>query len=283
MDEWQQLLNQTPVVLMVGGSGNRLRPLTDHCPKPLLKIGGKPLLQRTLESLIRQGFRNFYFSVNYKAELIEGFFGDGAKWGVDITYLREQERMGTAGSLRLIQEQLCTSVVVLNGDLFSESDLPIANLLRFHTTQTAVATMAVAPHEIEIPFGVVETNGPLLTNIREKPTLTSFINAGMYVVEPETIALLPSKGMFDMPELFEQLMIVQSKTCAYPLLEEWIDIGSFETFDSVCRRFANKENLSQSASDDFSVPIENDANSTEEDYLAGGNPRATVSSRPSAY
>ncbi len=226
-----------PVILMLGGNGNRLRPLTDHCPKPLLKVGGKPLLERTLESLIEQRFKNLYFSVNYKAELIEEFFGDGSRWGAEIKYLREKDMLGTAGSLRLLPEFPHSPIVVMNGDLFSETQLPVVRMLEYHKVHRADATMAVAPYEWKIPYGVVETNGEMLTNIREKPTHVSFINAGMYVLQPEVLALLPEQGAYDMPSLFEQLMIQNGKTCAFPLREEWVDIGSIESFEKICQRF----------------------------------------------
>jgi len=237
MLDFDHLLKHTPVVLMVGGVGARLRPLTDVCPKPLLKIGGVPLLQRTIESLIRQGFRNFYLSVNYKAEMIEEFFGTGRDWEVNITYLRELEPMGTAGSLKLIEDALTTPLVVMNGDLFSEHDLPISELLRFHTEQGANATMTVVPHKVEIPFGVVEIDGHCLTNIVEKPTHVSYINAGMYVVEPSVLPVLASSKISDMPNLFSKLIELDNKVCAYHMQQEWIDIGTFETFERVNERF----------------------------------------------
>jgi NDP-sugar pyrophosphorylase family protein len=235
--DFDNLLKHTPVALMVGGVGARLRPLTDVCPKPLLKIGGVPLLQRTLESLIRQGFRNFYLSVNYKAEMIEEFFGTGRDWEVNITYLRELEPMGTAGSLKLIEETLDTPLVVMNGDLFSEHDLPISDLLKFHCTQAAKATMTVVPHKLEIPFGVVEIDGHCLASIVEKPTHISYINAGMYVVEPSVLAVLASAAISDMPDLFSAMLDLKEKVCAFHMQQEWIDIGTFETFERINQRF----------------------------------------------
>jgi NDP-sugar pyrophosphorylase family protein len=249
MFDFDHLLKHTPVVLMVGGVGARLRPLTDVCPKPLLKIGGVPLLQRTLESLIRQGFRNFYLSVNYKAEMIEEFFGTGRDWEVNITYLRELEPMGTAGSLKLIVDAPTTPVVVMNGDLFSEHDLPISELLRFHTEQRATATMTVVPHEVEVPFGVVEIERQCLTSIVEKPTHVYYINAGMYVLEPSVLPILATSRISDMPAFFSKLISLENKVCAYHMKQEWIDIGTFETFERVNERF---EQRSQSLTADIS-------------------------------
>jgi len=246
------------IVLMLGGDGKRLRPLTWNCPKPLLEVGGKPLLERTIESLVAQGCYRLFFSVNYRAEMIKEYFGDGSKWGAEIRYLHEEEMMGTAGSLRLLKSRPTDSLVVMNGDLLV--GLKFKHLIEYHKTYRAHGTMSVVPYEITIPYGVVETDRERLVSIKEKPKRSSYVNAGIYVLEPDTLDLIPDHGSFDMPSLFEALLVQKFKTCVFPLREEWIDIGSIEALNEARKRFSAQPDLVALPDMDFSITDDQSAN-----------------------
>ncbi len=217
------------VVLMAGGMGTRLGKLTNECPKPLLKVGSKPILETILENFIAYGFRKFYFSVNYKAEMIEAYFGDGSKWGIQIKYIYETKRMGTAGALGLLPEQPDQALIIMNGDLLTKVNL--AQLLNFHTEHTAKATMCVREYQFQVPFGVVQVQNHHLTRVEEKPMQKFFVNAGIYVLEPEVLKLIPTDLFYDMPTLFEQLISQQYQTAAFPIREYWLDVGQMSDFE----------------------------------------------------
>ncbi len=217
------------VVLMAGGAGTRLRPLTDVCPKPLLPIGGKPILERILDRFVEQGFRNFYISVNYMAEMIMDHFGNGERWGVHIEYLRETERLGTAGALSLISAMPQEALIVMNGDLLTEVDF--ISLLREHEARGVQATMAVREYEMQIPYGVVNAESGLIRSVDEKPVHRFLVNAGIYALQPEALKHIP-KGYVDMPTLFETLSRT-GPTFAYPVSEYWVDIGRLEDLEAV--------------------------------------------------
>ncbi|MBI3315522.1 MAG: nucleotidyltransferase family protein, partial [Candidatus Omnitrophica bacterium] len=171
------------VVLMAGGLGSRLKPLTDHCPKPLLRVGKKPLLETILENFVEYGFRKFYFSVHYKDEMVKGHFGDGSDWGVEIRYLHEDERLGTAGGLGLIQERPAKPLIVMNGDLLTKVNFN--HLLDFHAEQKAAGTLCLREYDFQVPYGVVRLDSRHgVRGIDEKPVQRFFINAGIYVIEP---------------------------------------------------------------------------------------------------
>lgn len=217
------------VVLMAGGSGTRLRPLTDDYPKPLLKIGNKPILETILENFIAQGFYRFFISVNYKAEMLANYFQDGEKWGVSINYLREEQRLGTAGSLTLLPGEPSLPVIVMNGDLLTKVNF--ANLLDFHSEQGAKATMCVREYDFSIPYGVVRLKNNRLMDIDEKPVQRFWVNTGIYVLEPSTLKFIPAGSCFDMPELFQRLISKRCKTTAFPIHEYWLDIGRLEDLE----------------------------------------------------
>lgn len=218
------------VVLMAGGVGARLRPLTDACPKPLLPVGGRPILERILERFVEQGFQHFYISVNYKAEMIIEHFGNGERWGVHIDYLTESERLGTAGALSLISEKPNYPLIVMNGDLLTEVDF--VAMLHEHQARNAQATMAVREYEMQIPYGVVKVEDGLIQALQEKPSHKFLVNAGIYVLEPQALDHLSKAGYADMPTLFEQIRNT-GITLAYPLREYWVDIGRLEDLEAV--------------------------------------------------
>lgn len=224
------------VVLMAGGLGTRLYPLTHDCPKPLLKVGNKPLLETILQSFIAQGFHRFYISVKYKAEMIQAYFGNGEQWGVTIRYLKEQESLGTAGALSLLPESPSEPFFVMNGDLLTKVNFE--QLLDFHKTYQAKATMCVREYDHQVPYGVVRLDKQRLLSIEEKPTQRFFVNAGIYVLSPEVLDRIPHNQYFDMPILFDHLMKEEQHTVAFPIREYWMDIGRMADFEKANMEFA---------------------------------------------
>ncbi len=214
---------ETWVVLMVGGLGTRLRPLTEDTPKPMLKVGDKPLLETIVRSFARQGFRRFFLCVNYRADLFKDHFGDGAELGIRIDYLHEDRRLGTAGALRLLPEKPPGPVIVMNGDLLTSVDF--RHLLDFHNTQSADATMCVRDYHLEVPYGVAVIDDQRLVAISEKPRHHFFVNAGIYVLSPESLEVIPPSGPYHMTELFQALIDGGQGTTVFPIREYWLDIG----------------------------------------------------------
>ncbi|MGE5490532.1 MAG: nucleotidyltransferase family protein [Actinomycetota bacterium] len=218
-----------PVVLMAGGLGTRLRPLTENCPKPMLMVGGKPILENILESFVEQGFRHFFLAVNYRAEMIQEHFQDGARWGVNIQYLHENQRLGTAGALSLLGQPPENPIIVMNGDLLTRASF--TDMLEFHESHGAAATMAIREYDFQVPYGVVRVDGAKIVEIEEKPIQNFYVNAGIYVLSPLALQHIPKNAFFDMPQLFEKLRQQAARTCAFPLREYWIDIGRVEEFE----------------------------------------------------
>ncbi|MBM9501946.1 nucleotidyltransferase family protein [Leptospira sp. 201903071] len=226
------------VVLMAGGLGKRLRPLTDQIPKPMLSISGKPILENILLGFMEQGFRKFYISVNYKAEMIRDYFGDGEKWKVRIEYLDESKSLGTAGALSTIIEKQKYPLIVMNGDLLTRANF--STLLKFHHSENSLATMSVREYDFQVPYGVVNVEDYQIKSIEEKPIHKFFVNAGIYVLSPEVIELIPKDTFFDMTTLFENLIELNKKTSAYQLKEYWLDIGRMEEFERAQREWGNQ-------------------------------------------
>ena len=211
------------VVLMAGGLGTRLRPLTDAVPKPMIPIGQKPLLETILENFVEYGFKNFFISVHYKDHMIRNYFGDGSRWGVHIRYLSEDDRRGTAGALSLLPQNPPGPIFVMNGDLLTK--INFNQLLSFHLEHKLAATMCVREYDFQVPYGVLSLDGHRILAIDEKPTQKFFVNAGIYVLEPRALKVIPPKKFYDMPQLFKDLMKKNDATAAFPIREYWIDIG----------------------------------------------------------
>lgn len=224
------------VVLMAGGLGTRLRPLTETVPKPMIEVCGKPIMEIILERFIKMGFSNFYISVNYKAHVIKSHFQDGLKWGANIRYLEEKDRLGTAGALRLIPEAPTNPLIVMNGDLLT--NLNFEHLLRYHQDHNCMATMCLRSYSVEVPYGVVHIEDHRLVGLQEKPTHDHFINAGIYVLNPEALQLIPSEGYFDMTSLFGIMMESGDTTSVFPLREYWIDVGRHEDLERARTEYA---------------------------------------------
>ena len=215
------------VVIMAGGKGTRLRPHTEHCPKPMLLVDDKPMLEILLEQCIASGFQDFYFSVNYLKEQIINYFETGEKWGVSINYLEEDEPLGTAGSLQLLPDSVQTPFLVINGDVLSRLDQ--LHLLNFHHEHNALATMSVREHEVNVPFGVVQVDGVELAGFVEKPRYVYLVNAGLYVIDPQLLKLLPPNQYMDMPTLLEKAQQAGHSVAVCPIHEYWLDVGRPET------------------------------------------------------
>ena len=217
------------VVLMVGGLGTRLRPLTNSTPKPMLKVGGKPILETIISKFAQDGFVNIIMCVNYKSEIIEEYFGDGSKFGVHIEYIHEDKRMGTAGALSLLQSEPNEPFFVMNGDLLT--NINFKHLLNYHKEHYSIATMCVRKYDFQIPFGVIELENEEIKSIEEKPTHSFFVNAGIYVLSPEILEHIPENKFYDMPTLFEKLISINKKTVSFPIREYWLDIGRLEEYE----------------------------------------------------
>ncbi|NOH70307.1 CBS domain-containing protein [Vibrio pectenicida] len=223
------------VVLMVGGLGSRLRPLTEHIPKPMLKVGGKPILETIISRFSSHGFRKIILCVNYKSNIIRDHFGDGSDFGVEISYVEESKRMGTAGALSLLEEVPDEPIFIMNGDLLT--NINFEHLLDYHERSQSIATMCVREFDIEVPFGVVEVKEDRIEAIKEKPKMQFFVNAGIYVLSPNAIEVLPKGEYYDMPSLFEALINNNENVVSFPLREYWLDIGRIDEFNRANEEF----------------------------------------------
>jgi dTDP-glucose pyrophosphorylase/CBS domain-containing protein len=221
--------NSTRVVLMAGGLGMRLRPLTEQTPKSMLPIGDQPLLEIIIRSLIDQGFGRFTLSVNYLSEIIRAHFGDGSSLGIEIDYIDEKERMGTAGALSLIEEWPESPFIVMNGDLLTT--LRFDRMMKFHVDSNSIATMGAREFKMQIPYGVLSAEGTRLTGIEEKPNQTFYVNAGIYILSPNVADFIEPHMPIDMPEIFQRAMSSGDKACVYPIHDYWTDIGRVEDLE----------------------------------------------------
>ena len=209
-------------VVMAGGFGTRLRPLTENIPKPMLPVGDKPLLEIIINRLKKTGIRRVNLTTHYLGEVISQHFGNGKEFGVDIQYVEEKQPLGTAGALRLL-EKPNEPLLVMNGDILTNLDFRA--MLDFHHEQQAAMTVAVRANEIRIPYGVIELDGVEISNIKEKPIMRYFVNAGIYLLNPEIQELIPNNQNYDMPTLIERLIAEKRRVVSFPIHEYWLDIG----------------------------------------------------------
>ena len=215
------------VFLMAGGIGSRLAPLTETCPKPLLKVGHKPVLETIIESFLEHGFHRFLISVNFQSEMIEDYFQDGRQWGASIEYVREKKALGTAGALSLLNEPMEQPLIVMNGDLLTK--LNFRSLLEFHEDHETLITMCVREYEFQVPYGVVKLDGSYASALEEKPVHRYLVNAGVYVFSPEVLTTIPKNQFYNMTDVINPLL-EQKKIASFPIHEYWIDIGKLEDF-----------------------------------------------------
>jgi dTDP-glucose pyrophosphorylase len=222
--------DENPVVIMAGGEGQRLRPLTKETPKPMLPVGGRPLLETVIDQVKQSGFSRVLMAVNYQAEQIEKHFGDGERFGVAIDYIHEAKRLGSAGALRLAREQLDHPFIVINADLLTNVNL--SALIRFHTDDSNLVTVGVRRYVLEVPFGVVELTDTRVTQLQEKPSIEFFVNAGIYAVSPEAVALMPPELQeFDMTHLIAESLAQGRRVGGFPVHEYWLDIGQISDYE----------------------------------------------------
>lgn len=223
-----------PVFIMAGGFGTRLKPLTDHCPKPMLRVGDKPMLEHLVNQFIQCGFHNFYFSTHYLPEVIRDHFGDGSKWGVSIQYVHEDSPLGTGGALGLLPSDLPKlPLIMMNGDVLTK--LNYAQLLRHHENKGYDATVCVREDEHAVPFGVIETDDQLITNMVEKPTYRYKINTGIYILNPDIVASVQPGQRVDMPSLLERHRHHSKRIGTYTSYEYWLDIGQMKDYQKAQR------------------------------------------------
>jgi dTDP-glucose pyrophosphorylase len=223
------------VVLMAGGLGTRLLPLTADTPKPMLPVGGKPILETVISQFIKHGYSKFIISLNYKGDSIKNHFGDGSQMGAEITYLQEEQRMGTAGSLGLLPKFPKDPFFVMNADILTRVDFE--SLMDFHIMNGASATMCIREFGMEVPYGVVRLNRDTIVSIEEKPVQQFYVNAGIYVLEPKVLELIPKGQPLDMTSLFEKTVEKGWSTLSFPIREYWMDIGKHEDFDRANQDF----------------------------------------------
>lgn len=222
------------VVIMAGGMGKRMGSLTEHTPKPMLPVRNKPLLESIVENLSQYGFRDIFLSVNYKRDVIQNYFRSGDDHNVGIRYLEEDEPLGTVGSLSLLPQKPASPIVVMNADLVT--NINFDRLLEFHEKQKSKATVCIREYDMQVPYGVVKVDDKHnVLMLEEKPTMRHFVNAGIYVLDPEVISLIPPSTRMDMPDLLAKLLQTNQKVGAFPLRENWIDIGQVHDFERANR------------------------------------------------
>ncbi|MDH1977194.1 nucleotidyltransferase family protein [Aliarcobacter butzleri] len=216
------------VILMVGGLGTRLRPLTENTPKPMLKVGNKPILQTIVEKFAEYGYTNIIMCVNYKSHMIQDYFSDGKEFGVNIEYVLENQRMGTAGALSLLKDKPNEPFFVMNGDLLT--NVNFEHLHNYHLSNNSLGTMCVREYDFQVPYGVVNISNSKITSIEEKPTHKFFVSAGIYMLSPEVLDYIPKNQFYDMPTLFEKIIGENKNAISFPLREYWLDIGRIEEY-----------------------------------------------------
>jgi NDP-sugar pyrophosphorylase family protein len=222
-DIYAQESRPNTMVIMAGGLGKRLRPHTESCPKPMLPVAGKPMIEHIIIRAKNEGFTNFVLAIHYLGHIVEDYFGDGERLGISIKYLKETTALGTAGALSLLNPLPPSPFLVTNGDVLS--NIRYGELLDFHIRHGACATMAVRLHEWQHPYGVVQTEGVNIIGFEEKPIARTNINAGIYALNPEALAFMTPNNHCDMPALFELLQTEGKRTVAYPMHEPWLDVG----------------------------------------------------------
>jgi dTDP-glucose pyrophosphorylase/CBS domain-containing protein len=215
-------------VVMAGGLGTRLRPLTDNVPKPMLPVGGRPLMELTIEQLHRAGIRQVSISTNYRPEQIVDHFGDGSAFGIKLNYINEDRPLGTAGALGLMAPPT-EPLLVINGDILTKVDFRA--MLAFHQEQHSDLTVAVRQYGLQVPYGVIECEGAFVRGLREKPEMTFLVNAGIYLLEPTVFQHIPNGQRLDMTDLIQRLLDAGRPVVSFPITEYWLDIGQHADYE----------------------------------------------------
>lgn len=228
-----------PAMVMAGGFGTRLYPLTENTPKPLLPVGGKPILAWIVEGLCSHGITDIWITIHYHADQIRDYFGGGSKWGARIRYVHEKEPLGTAGALGLLPERFTTPFILMNADLLTR--LNYRSLYQFHLDVGAVMTVCVKQHSIQIPYGVVEVENGLVRDLSEKPSRYLQINAGIYVLSPELIDYVPRAQHYNITDLIRRLLAEDRRTASFPIREYWLDIGQMPDYHRAQADIENRD------------------------------------------
>lgn len=226
--DYNRIEKENTVLIMAGGLGTRLKPLTDELPKPMLKVGDKPILQTIIEQFRDYGFTNILISVNYKADIIENYFREGKDFGVSINYIRESKRLGTAGAIKLAEKFLDKPFFVINGDILT--NVNFCNLLQYHLENKFSITIGSRIYEMQIPYGVLNVDESCVTSLEEKPVYSYVVSGGIYVVDPQVINNIPENEYFDITELINKVMDKSGKIGSFPIKEYWMDIGKIEDY-----------------------------------------------------
>jgi dTDP-glucose pyrophosphorylase len=214
-------------VVMAGGLGTRLRPLTDNVPKPMLSVGGRPLMELTIEKLHNAGIEHVDISTNYRAANIMDYFGDGKAFGIDLSYIQEDRPLGTAGALGLMDVPDKT-LLVINGDIITQVDFRV--MLDYHKEQKAELTVGVRQYGVQVPYGVIECDGSQVRGLKEKPKISFLVNAGIYLLEPSVYAYITKGDRLDMTDLIQRLLDSNHSVVSFPIIEYWLDIGQPEDY-----------------------------------------------------
>ena len=230
LDEEKEL--PLKAVIMAGGQGLRMRPLTEDTPKPMLPVGDRPLMERIIGQLGQVGIRRVCVATHYLAEKIKDPIGDGSRLGVEVSYLNEESPLGTAGALSLLDGP-AEPLLIMNGDILTNLDFRA--MLDFHRQQRALLTVGVRKYDVNVPYGVVNTEGPLIKGLDEKPVLSFFVNAGIYLMEPAAREYLEQNGPCDMTDVIERLLAAEERVASFPILEYWLDIGSPSDYERAQR------------------------------------------------
>ena len=228
--------HSNPVVIMAGGKGKRLLPLTQDIPKPMVEVGGKPMLEHIVQHFIKQGFSEFHLSVNYLGHIIEEYFGDGSKWNCHISYIRETQPLGTAGALSLIEQEFTEPFIVINGDILTSVNF--VDLLDYHASVDSYATVCARAHRIEVPYGVIQIKDGMMQAIVEKPVYEDLVSAGIYVLNPKILKSLSRGQAMDMPALLQILAQDKQKVAVFPLHENWADVGRHDDLAQAKQAFS---------------------------------------------
>lgn len=229
MDDLLSDVPQMQALIMAGGLGTRLRPLTEDLPKPMLKVGGKPLMEYIVEQLRQVGIRRVNVTTHYKPEKISDHFGDGSSFGVELNYVNEDRPLGTAGALGLIDTPT-EPILVINGDILTQVDFRA--MLAYHQEQRAVMTVAVRQYDIKVPYGVIECEGSRVCALKEKPQMHFLVNAGVYLLEPKVFEFIPNNGEhFNMTDLIQWLLASDQIVVGFPIIEYWLDIGQLADYE----------------------------------------------------
>ena len=240
---WDEIRKPAPLsnklFILAGGKGTRLAPLTDNCPKPMLQVGGKPILEHIVERARGEGIFNLIFSTNYLGNVIEEYFGDGSNFGVKISYLREQEKLGTAGALSLLPEKPNRPIILMNGDILTTSDFD--SFFTYHKLHGAQVTVAAINHKVNIPYGVIKVSGQFISELVEKPSENFLCNAGIYAISPEVLNLIPDSQYLNMTDFVDICLEKKIPVAVFPIHEYWSDIGTIDDLENARDYFKKTE------------------------------------------